>query len=290
MSACGRLGSTQGSSISACLPQKPRRRLLLGRAAGQAVSQETADQASASEEEEGLPGSGDDGQSPPGATAGGGAQPELASRLMEAIEGGDRAALDRALQELGELQKEQESLSSQVASLDADVAAGKDRFLRLNADFDNFRKRSEREKQEIAARVKADVVEELLPMVDNFERAKTSIRAETDGERRIDGSYQGIYKQFVEAMRGLGVAAIETVGKEFDPNVHEAIMREESAEVPEGFVTQEFRRGFMFGDKLLRPAMVKVSAGSGAGSDGTAVPGADSAEDVSTPQQVESTG
>ncbi|CAK9254538.1 unnamed protein product [Sphagnum jensenii] len=99
-------------------------------------------------------------------------------------------------------------------------------------------------------------------MVDNFERAKTSIKTETEGEN-IHNSYQGIYKQFVEIMKALGVVAVDTVGKEFDPKVHEAIMQEESTVYPEGIVIEEFQRGFKIGDKLLRPALVKVSAGPG---------------------------
>ncbi|CAI7927390.1 unnamed protein product [Closterium sp. NIES-54] len=125
------------------------------------------------------------------------------------------------------------------------------------------RKRSEREKLAMAATVRSDVVEALLPMIDSFERAKDSVKVETEAEKKIDGAYQGIYRQFVEVLRGLGVAAVETVGKEFDPNVHDAIMREDSTEFPEGVVTQEFRKGFVIGEKLIRPSMVKVSAGPG---------------------------
>ncbi|KVH99443.1 GrpE nucleotide exchange factor [Cynara cardunculus var. scolymus] len=100
-------------------------------------------------------------------------------------------------------------------------------------------------------------------MVDNFERAKQQLKLETEQEKKIDASYQGIYKQFVEIMRSLHVAAVPTVGKAFDPSVHEAIAREESKEFNEGTVIEEFRRGFVLGERLLRPAMVKVSAGPG---------------------------
>eukprot|EP00897_Mesotaenium_endlicherianum_P008794 jgi/Mesen1/7943/ME000422S07095 len=161
-------------------------------------------------------------------------------------------------------------LEKQVTSLTEEVGLSKDRFLRLNADFDNFRKRSEQEKAALAVNIRARVLEDLLPMIDNFERAKTSIKAQTEGETKIDNSYQGIYKQFVEAMKSMGVTAVETNGKEFDPAVHEAIMREESNEFEEGMVVQEFRKGFLIGEKLLRPSMVKVSAGPGPSQDGPA--------------------
>eukprot|EP00250_Pteridium_aquilinum_P019727 c24550_g1_i1 orf=163-1116(+) len=159
------------------------------------------------------------------------------------------------------LENEKNTYAKQVSTLNEEVLSLKERLLRLNADFDNFRKRSERERIAVGSNVKGDVVNSLLPMVDNFERAKIQLKIETEGEQRVDSSYQGIYKQFVEIMKGLGVSAVETVGKEFDPNLHEAIMREESSQYAEGVVIEEFRRGFMLGDKLLRPSMVKVSSG-----------------------------
>ena len=117
------------------------------------------------------------------------------------------------------LEKEKDANANRISSLIEESALLKDRLLRLNADFDNFRKRSERERLAVASNVKGDVVNSLLPMVDNFERAKTQLKIENEGEQKIDSSYQGIYKQFVEIMKGLGVSAVETVGKQFDPNV-----------------------------------------------------------------------
>ncbi|XP_071693215.1 uncharacterized protein [Rutidosis leptorrhynchoides] len=161
------------------------------------------------------------------------------------------------------LETEKNKLSEKVASLTANSSSGKERYIRLQADFDNFRKRSEKERLNVRSNAQGEVVESLLPMVDNFERAKQQLKIETEQEKKIDASYQGIYKQFVEIMRNLRVAAVPTVGKPFDPAVHEAIAREESKEFNEGIVLEEFRRGFILGERLLRPAMVKVSAGPG---------------------------
>ena len=183
--------------------------------------------------------------------------------FREAVASNDEAGMADAEAWLERVVSERDSLEQKVAALTSEVSTGKDRFLRLNADFDNYRKRSERDRQSTAGNVRGDVIKSLLPMVDNFERAKTSIKTETEGEQKIDNSYQGIYKQFVEIMKSLGVVAVDTVGKEFDPNLHEAIMREDSEEYAEGIVTLEFQRGFAIGDKLLRPAMVKVSSGPG---------------------------
>ncbi|KAM7256228.1 hypothetical protein ACFE04_011969 [Oxalis oulophora] len=150
-----------------------------------------------------------------------------------------------------------------VAELSDEVKTGKEKLIRLQADFDNFRKRTEKERFNIRSDAQGEVVETLLPMVDSFERAKHAIKPETETEKKIDTSYQGIYKQLVEIMRSLKVSAIATVGKPFDPLLHEAIAREESHEFKEGIIIQEWRRGFVLGDRLLRPAMVKVSSGPG---------------------------
>jgi len=155
------------------------------------------------------------------------------------------------------------SSGSQVEELSKEIDSLKDRYLRLNADFDNFRKRSDREKASLASSVRGDVIEELLPMIDNFERARDAVKATTEGEQKIDASYQSIYRQFVDVLKKLGIVPVPGAGSAFDPAVHEAIMQEESTEYAEGIVVQEFRKGFKIGDSLLRPAMVKVSSGPG---------------------------
>ncbi|KAK9828577.1 hypothetical protein WJX72_000837 [[Myrmecia] bisecta] len=145
------------------------------------------------------------------------------------------------------------------ATCEADLQRAKEQYIRLNADFDNFRKRSANEKASLADSVRGDVVVKLVPLVDSFEQAKGAIKAESDAEQKIETAYQGIYKQMVEIFRSLGVEAVPGVGAPFDPNFHDAIMREANEDVPDGTVLQEFRKGFRVGDKLLRPAMVKVS-------------------------------
>ncbi|KAK9051163.1 hypothetical protein SSX86_027789 [Deinandra increscens subsp. villosa] len=164
---------------------------------------------------------------------------------------------------LSHIENEKNTLFGQVTALSEEAKSGKERYIRLQADFDNFRKRSEKERLTVRSNAQGEVIESLLPMVDNFERAKLQLKLETEQEKKIDSSYQGIYKQFVEIMRSLHVAVVPTVGKPFDPSVHEAIAREESKEFNEGIVIEEFRRGFLLGERLLRPAMVKVSAGPG---------------------------
>jgi molecular chaperone GrpE len=151
------------------------------------------------------------------------------------------------------------ALGTQLASKETAVKSAKEQWIRLNADFDNFRKRSANEKAAALDAAKADVIKQLLPLVDNFELAKGQVKPTNEGEQKIADSYQGLYKQMVEIFRALGVDAVPGVGSPFDPEFHDAIMRQPNNEVPDGTVLQEFRKGFKVGDKLLRAAMVQVS-------------------------------
>ncbi|MEL7510793.1 MAG: nucleotide exchange factor GrpE, partial [Cyanobacteria bacterium J06554_3] len=99
----------------------------------------------------------------------------------------------------------------------------------------------------------------ILEVVDNFERARSQIKPQGDGEMTIHKSYQGVYKQLVEALKKLGVSPMRCEGKEFDPNLHEAVMREPTDAYPEGTVIDEFVRGYVLGERVLRHAMVKVA-------------------------------
>lgn len=161
--------------------------------------------------------------------------------------------------ELTALRTRADDAEASASQMEEQLKEVREKFMRLQADFDNFRKRTAAEKDSLRTQVKGDTVAELLPLVDNFELAKTQLKLETEGEKRVDAAYQGLYKQMVELFRGMGLEATPGVGSPFDPNLHDAIMREPSSEVPDGTVLEEFRKGFTIGDKLLRPAMVKVS-------------------------------
>lgn len=167
---------------------------------------------------------------------------------------------------IGEARTEFERLSEAATTSDIALAAVKEqfdaaqgRYLRLNADFENFRKRSATEKDAVVIKTKAGVIEDLLPVIDAFDAAASQVKADTDGEKKIAASYQGLYNKLVDAFKKLGLVVVPGLGSPFDPEVHEAIMRAPSDEVPDGTVLQEFRKGFMIGKTLLRPAMVQVS-------------------------------
>ncbi|KAK7410562.1 hypothetical protein VNO78_01434 [Psophocarpus tetragonolobus] len=187
----------------------------------------------------------------------------LVEAYKEAFFNGDQNAVSQIEEGIYSIANRKNKLIQQASSLLADKTASKQRYLRLQADFDNFRKRSDKERLTIQSNAQQEVIEKLLLMVDNFERTKQQIKAATEKEKKIDVSYQGIYKQFVEVLRSHRVSVVATVGKPFNPLQHEAIAREESTEFKKGIIIKESRRGFLLGDQVLRPALVKVSLGPG---------------------------
>lgn len=115
------------------------------------------------------------------------------------------------------IEEEKANLEKQVDTLSEELSYEKERVLRISADFDNFRKRTERERLSLVTNAKGEVVENLLPVLDNFERAKAALKIANEGEEKINSSYQSIYKQFVEILDSLGVVPVEPIGNPFDP-------------------------------------------------------------------------
>ncbi|WP_236345241.1 nucleotide exchange factor GrpE [Paenibacillus plantiphilus] len=133
------------------------------------------------------------------------------------------------------------------------------RYLRAQADFDNFRRRTLKEKEELGQYASMKLIGELLPVVDNFDRA---IEAAKSGGGEADSFSKGIdmiFRQLVGVLEQEGLKQMETVGQPFNPDYHQAIMQVESEEHEEGIVVEEVQKGYMLKDKVLRPAMVKVS-------------------------------
>ena len=149
--------------------------------------------------------------------------------------------------------------NAKMVCMEDQVAAMKDQYLRLNADFDNFRKRTLKEKENLASSAKGDFVKALLPVLDNFDLAEKNIKGSTEGEEKILTGYQNMHKQLMEILSSQGLQVVAGVGEPFDPNDHEAIMREENDEMDEDTIIEEFRKGYKIGSSLIRPSMVKVS-------------------------------
>jgi len=158
------------------------------------------------------------------------------------------------------LQAEMEGLQQQLTEQDQQVDSLKKRYITLAAEFDNYRKRTAKEKEDIERQVKAKTLSELLAIVDNFERARTQIKPDTEAEMSIHKSYQGVYKTLVDSLKRLGVSAMRPEGQMFDPNYHEAMLREYTNEHPEGTIIEQLVRGYLLDDTVLRHAMVKVTA------------------------------
>ncbi len=150
-------------------------------------------------------------------------------------------------------------LQSQVDALTQEKALLYDQLLRRQAEFENYRRRMDREKSELASRARADVVLELLPVYDNFERALSSLEKSSVDAQALRQGVELIHKQLKDALTKLGLQPIEAVGQTFDPHLHEAVTIEPTDEHEENTVIEEFQRGYKLGDRLLRPAQVKVA-------------------------------
>ena len=132
-----------------------------------------------------------------------------------------------------------------------------DRLTRQMAEFDNFRKRTDREKSQMYEVGAKDVIEKILPVVDNFERGLEAAAGEE--ENPFMKGMEQIYKQLMTTLEGVGVKPIEAVGKEFDPDFHNAVMHVEDEEVGENIITEEFQKGYMYRESVVRHSMVKVA-------------------------------
>jgi molecular chaperone GrpE len=170
---------------------------------------------------------------------------------VESVEGGDRQA-DPA-------PAAGASTEGEVAKLRREIAELRDRSMRTLADFDNFRKRSERERQDLKKYALAETMRELLGVVDNLELALSAAGVTVGTADDLKRGVEMIHRQMLDFLRRNGAKEITALGEPFDPTVHEAVTREEDPTVKAPTVTGEMRRGYFLHDRLLRPSMVKVS-------------------------------
>ncbi len=129
-----------------------------------------------------------------------------------------------------------------------------DKYIRLVAEFDNFKKRTQKEKEEVYSIAKTDVVMSLLPVIDNFDRAEKFA-----GDENVAQGIALIKKQFTEFLTKIGIEEIEAENKEFDPNLHNAVLHEDRDDVPENTVVEVLQKGYKLGERVIRYAMVKVA-------------------------------
>lgn len=207
---------------------------------------------------------------------------KASSKAKAAEEKKKEEVLENIMEELEEEAKEKEAADTSATKEDKDDAEEKatvekedkkkekknplqekidelnDKVLRQMAEFENFRKRTDKEKSQQFDLGQSNVLEKLLPIVDNFERGLAAV-PEGEKEGAFADGMNKIYKQLIKQLEDLGVTPIEAVGKEFDPNLHNAVMQVESQEYESGIVAQELQKGYMFHDSVLRHSMVAVA-------------------------------
>jgi len=177
----------------------------------------------------------------------------------------DSDILEQEVDESRNLESENEGLAvdcqedlSEVEQLREQAADLNQRLMRIAADFDNFRKRTRIEKEELAKYANSNLVSELLLVLDNFQRA-LEVKDPSEDVKRFLAGMEMVYKQLIQLLSQAGLEPINTIGQTFDPQKHEAVMHTEDESVPDNAIIEELRCGYMFKDKVLRPSMVKVA-------------------------------
>lgn len=157
----------------------------------------------------------------------------------------------------GEKAEEEATEESELDKLKAEIAEKDDRILRQQAEFQNFRRRTQKEKEDLGNIIKQEVLKSLLPIIDNFERA---LAAETVDAESLKKGVEMVHSQLIQTLQDKGLKAIETEGQKFDPIFHQAVMRVQNSELDDGTIAAELQRGYMVGDTVIRPSMVQVVA------------------------------
>ena len=172
----------------------------------------------------------------------------------------DGAVVGESEQEAPSSAEEFSRMKEELDRVKAESEERSDRMLRTIADYENSKKRAEREKAEFFKYAVEGVIKDIIPVVDNIERGIESAKASKDFDSLNEG-IQLIHKQLDELLKKRGVTVIQAQGEPFDPNLHEAVMHIESDDVPENAVIEEFQRGYLLHDRVIRPSMVSVSRG-----------------------------
>jgi len=165
-----------------------------------------------------------------------------------------------------------QQLEAKLAALQAEHETLRGQYVRIAADFDNFRKRQSRDQDDLRLQITCTTLSEILPVVDNFDRARQQLNPQSEEAQALHRSYQNLYKQLVDVFKQLGVSPMRVEGEPFDPNLHEAVLREPSHDHAEDLVIEELQRGYRLNERVLRHALVKVSMGPGPEAGGASAP------------------
>ncbi|MEW4370653.1 nucleotide exchange factor GrpE [Paenibacillus kandeliae] len=181
-------------------------------------------------------------------------QPVNEAEAMENVEATEATGQDTT----SEAPVEEVVTRAELERVQAQADDQTQRLLRAQADFDNFRRRTQKEKEDLAKYASAGLITELIPVIDNFERAMATKPDSPELESFTKG-VDMIFRQLSDVLKGTGLTPMETVGQPFNPEFHQAVMQVESDEHEEGIVVEELQKGYILKDKVIRPAMVKVS-------------------------------
>ena len=185
---------------------------------------------------------------------------QVAASAAEAGDAAAEQAAEDAGAEAGDAGGEQaQDPAAELEALKKQLAEGAERMKRLQADFENFRRRTRQEKEELSNLVVQDFIKELLPMRDNFDRA---MAAEATDAAKFQQGVEMIYNQLAEILKNRGMELIDTKEAKFDPNFHQAVMRVENPELEDETIAMELQKGYMVKGKVIRPSMVQVVANS----------------------------
>ena len=166
-------------------------------------------------------------------------------------------APDTESENVEDAEEKADDAAKQIEKLTADLADSESSLKRLRADFENYRRRTTKEKEEIGAVVCQEIIKDMLPLLDNFERA---LSTDAQNSEKFREGVEMICKQFVEILKKHGLEPIETKDAPFDPNFHQAVMREENPDLEDDTISAELQKGYMVKGKVIRPSMVKVVA------------------------------
>lgn len=182
-----------------------------------------------------------------------------AADAADAEKADEAQAEDAADGEAESQEDEAQEAADELEAVKKQLSEGVERMKRLQADFENFRRRTRQEKEELSNMVVQDFIKDLLPMLDNFDRAMAA--EATDGAKFQQG-VEMIYNQLAEILKNKGLEKIDTTDAKFDPNFHQAVMRVENPDLEDESIAMELQKGYMVKGKVIRPAMVQVVANS----------------------------
>ena len=157
-----------------------------------------------------------------------------------------------------EMEIKEEKTVDETEKIKKDYEVLNNQYLRLAADFDNYRKRQAQEREGLINYGKIEALTKLIEVLDNFDRAQNALK-DTEDVNHVKEAFNVLHKQIVDSLEKIGLSKIETVGLEFDPNIHEAVMQTPSQDYPDQTIIAEMQKGYKLGDKVLRPALVNVA-------------------------------